>query len=191
MRERIEFNGPVAAHGVRLATANDEASRAFSVFTHPDDVMSSPALTRTEKRAILASWVSDVRAVMNQPALRQLDNGAVVQVRDVLRALKSLDDADTSTNGHTRPAVRQSIARQRHTLRSKWLRRRSRRSRFDDDDDPPPRPVSAAIPVRLNSQSILSNPAGRSYLAPSNARAPAHSVATTSPAGRSIAKPAA
>jgi len=162
MSQRIEFNGPFAAHGVRLATANDKVSEAFSVFTHPDEVMSNPALTRTEKRAILASWVSDIRAVMNQPALRQLDNGAVVQVRDVLRALKSLDDADTSINGNPRLALRQSIARQRHTLRSKWLHRRARRGGVgDDDDDPPPRPVSAAIPVPLNNQNVLSNPTGR------------------------------
>jgi hypothetical protein len=70
MRERIEFNGPLAVRDVRLAASNDEVSEPFSVFTHPDEVMNSPALTRTEKRAILASWVSDVRAVMNQPALR-------------------------------------------------------------------------------------------------------------------------
>jgi hypothetical protein len=34
-----------------------------AIYTGPDDVVADPKLTIADKRAILASWVSDARAV--------------------------------------------------------------------------------------------------------------------------------
>ena len=63
-----------------------------AIYTHPDDVTSDPKLTTAEKRAVLASWISDARAVENAPSLRRLDSGAVVEVDAIRRALRSLDE---------------------------------------------------------------------------------------------------
>src|SRR4030088_2898672 len=41
-----------------------------SVFDHPRDVLADAALSRAEKRAILASWASDAAAVTSCPSLR-------------------------------------------------------------------------------------------------------------------------
>jgi len=43
---------------------------------HPSEVLGDPGLTVAERRAILADWASDARAVENAPWLRQLENGA-------------------------------------------------------------------------------------------------------------------
>jgi hypothetical protein len=43
-----------------------------SVFDHPRDVLADATLSRTEKRAILASWASDVAAVTSCPSLRAI-----------------------------------------------------------------------------------------------------------------------
>ena len=67
-------------------------SRGAAIYTHPDDVASDPRLTLAEKRAVLASWISDARAVENAPSLRRLDSGAVVEVDAILRALVLLED---------------------------------------------------------------------------------------------------
>ena len=62
------------------------------VFATPDEVLASPDLTREEKRAILASWTSDVWAVESAPALRLCPfGGPPVPVGDVLAALRALD----------------------------------------------------------------------------------------------------
>src|ERR1700722_266 len=62
-------------------------SRGAAIYTHPDDVASDPDLTLAEKRAVLASWILDARAVEDSPSLRRLDSGAVVEVDAILRAL--------------------------------------------------------------------------------------------------------
>jgi hypothetical protein len=107
---------------------------------HPDDVMSNLHLTQAQKREILASWAFDARTVHGLPALRQLDNGAIVRVDDVLRALSALDD-DVRSSQHapdwTRPLVQSH--RRRPVSRPKIAL--GRRSRDDDDDDPPPCPA--------------------------------------------------
>lgn len=114
---------------------------------HPDDVMSNCQLTRAQKQEILASWASDARAVRDMPALRQLDNGAIVRVDDVLRALSSLDE--NATFGLHAPGLLRPLAqyqRKRPYSRSKVALRRSRPR--DDDDDPPPCPAIIARPPR-------------------------------------------
>lgn len=118
-----------------------------SLFGHPDDVLNSPDLSPADKRAILASWISDARAVENVPALCRLDNGATVSLDDILHALKSLDNEDGSAEHHRLPPV----ARRKFTGKSvpDWLRRAIRLDHFDDDDNPPSAPAAAAVPPRL------------------------------------------
>ena len=52
---------------------------AAATYTHLSDVTNDTKLTTEKKRAVLASWISDARAVENAPSLRQLDSGAFVE----------------------------------------------------------------------------------------------------------------
>ena len=61
------------------------------VFSHPRDLLENQTLGASEKRAILASWASDLRAVESEPLLRQVETGAVVPLSDILDALRLLD----------------------------------------------------------------------------------------------------
>jgi hypothetical protein len=119
-------------------------SGAPATFTHPDDVVSDPGLTIAEKKAILASWSSDARAVENAPALRRLDSGAVVEVDAILRALVLLDEPGTAMQ----PPKWTPLPRPRSVI-SRWLNRAGRLAcSNDNDDDPPPAPAGIAIPFR-------------------------------------------
>jgi hypothetical protein len=61
-----------------------------AIHTHPDDIVNDPDLSEVEKRGILASWISDARAVESAPSLRRLDSGAVVEVDAICkRSLRS------------------------------------------------------------------------------------------------------
>ena len=109
------------------------------------DVLGDRGLTTLEKRAVLASWASDANAVPHIPSLRQLPDGSAVNVRDILRALKALDESDetvTARKSRTllwlRPTPRRNLD----------LRRWTRYGRGSDDDDPPPCPAYAAIPPK-------------------------------------------
>jgi hypothetical protein len=116
-----------------------------AIYTHPDEVTGDPKLTTAEKRAVLASWISDARAVENAPSLRRLDSGSVVEVEDIRRALVLLDELTSMGNfNHLPPAGR------RHGVVSRWLRRVGppNRSNDNDDDDPPPAPAGFGIPFR-------------------------------------------
>lgn len=63
-----------------------------SAYSRPDDVVRDPDLTTYEKRAILASWASDARAVESAPALRIGPQGQPpVTVDEVMEALRALD----------------------------------------------------------------------------------------------------
>src|ERR1700746_1976651 len=73
-------------------TGSPAQPREAEIYTHPDDVTSDPKLTTPEKRAVLASWISDARAIENAPSLRRLDSGAIVDVDAILQALGSLDE---------------------------------------------------------------------------------------------------
>ena len=117
-----------------------------AIFTHPDDVSSDPRLGVAEKKAILASWVSDARTVENAPRLRRLDSGAIVEVGAILRALRALDGPPA----RERPRSWLPFAPHRRSVISSLLRRgRSQtQSGDDDDDDPPPAPAGLAVPFR-------------------------------------------
>lgn len=60
-------------------------------FRTPMEVVNDPDMTRQEKRAILASWASDVCAVEAAPELRQAPSGPPVRFDDIMDALKRLD----------------------------------------------------------------------------------------------------
>jgi hypothetical protein len=116
-----------------------------AVYNDPNDVISDPQLTAADKRAVLASWISDARAVENAPTLRQLDSGVVVDLAAIRQALVSLDhaaqlspgDREDSPNMHRNlsPALR-------------WLSRTFSRSRSSDNDDPSPAQAGVGVPFR-------------------------------------------
>jgi hypothetical protein len=63
-----------------------------TVFEHPRDVVAHPALTISEKRAILSSWASDASAIASCPSLRAPPGlKAPVTVDEILDALCTLD----------------------------------------------------------------------------------------------------
>ena len=113
---------------------------------HPDDVLTATHLTVDEKRAILASWASDARAVTDAPALRKLDDGQLVEIDEILAALKQLDDTedeDESSLANLVPTRMRAAITRRRQRSLKGERRFRRFWRDDDDDDPPPCPVAA------------------------------------------------
>jgi hypothetical protein len=110
------------------------------LLTHPDEVISDSELSKFEKRAILADWASDARAVEDAPAMRQLDNGAFVHIGDVLKALRLLDNAAS----HMSAATRLPLARRRRAHTGSRIFRNE-----PDDEGPPPCAAGASIPARL------------------------------------------
>ncbi|WP_245291949.1 hypothetical protein [Methylobacterium tarhaniae] len=136
--------GPMNPPGVQPASV--EAWQALvapgDVFRHPREVLAHPNLSRTEKRAILASWASDACALENAPGLRCLAGSRAepVPVDAVLGALAELDDEAPRGSG-TRPTRRLSPRRRSRTAWTiGWHLRPGRRN--DDDDDPPPCPAT-------------------------------------------------
>lgn len=118
-----------------------------STITHPSELVEHPGMGVAEKRAVLASWASDARALEGAPALRQLDSGAIVRIDDILAALRALDERDAADRGAAR-VIRFPFDRRRGRMAA---RRRAKPTRFgqrDDDDDPPPCPAAMAWPVR-------------------------------------------
>jgi hypothetical protein len=78
--------------GRRDAYDLDALLRPAQAFEHPMKVVDDPDLTLAEKRAILASWASDARAVDATPALRQPpESPRKVEFDDVMDALRTLD----------------------------------------------------------------------------------------------------
>ena len=117
--------------------ADDLPSRKLVVFAHPDEVLRDRGLSIEDKRALLASWVSDAFSIENSPSLRQLKSGAVVRVDDIRDALKSLDEPRREAAF----TISQSFARRA----GKPIARRRNRSPHDDDEPPPPA-AGARIP---------------------------------------------
>lgn len=131
----------------QLLHAND--TRRFdkaTMFSHPDDVLADPDLTIPEKRSLLASWVTDANAVPHLPTLRQLPDGSVVKVNDILDALRTLDAGDDAMSTVRCRAVPWRTPFER---RRGWVfRNATRRGRGPDDDDPPPSPAYAMVRPR-------------------------------------------
>jgi hypothetical protein len=103
----------------------------------PGEIIADSKLSKLEKRAMLADWASDARAVEDAPELRQLDNGAFVRIDDVLSALRLLD----KVAGRIFPAKRPPFVRQRRALVGS-------RTFENDPDELPPGAAGARIPLR-------------------------------------------
>ena len=128
------------------STRSSAAPYGAAIYTHPSDVTSDPKLTTAEKKAVLASWISDARAVESAPSLRRLDSGAAVEVDAILRALVLLDEQspDRRENG-----IRLHPSGRSHSVISKWMKRVSpSKGSNDNDDDRPPAPAGFGIPFR-------------------------------------------
>jgi hypothetical protein len=99
----------------------DELLHPAQAFAHPRDVVDDPDLTINEKRAILASWVSDACAVEAAPALRRPSGAAgAIAVDDILEALRKLDREVQQTSPDVAWARRQV---RRQSIRDFLLRR--------------------------------------------------------------------
>jgi hypothetical protein len=131
---------------------------ARPICQQPDEILADPGMSLDEKRALLASWASDARAVPGAPSLRQLEDGSHVEVDEILRALKALDaeqDCQSSQTPPTLPWLRPLERRRQHKPRG-WPRIMRRRN--DEDDDPPPCPAYAAIPPRQGAGGAVAYP---------------------------------
>lgn len=92
-------------------------------FDHPRDVLAADHIGRDEKRAILASWASDMSAIESMPALRRYPGmEAVVTYDEILQALKALD-RDCAPLPEQAPPV---LIQQRRSSRRKPGNRRLR-----------------------------------------------------------------
>lgn len=111
--------------------------REVRTFNHPDDVLFDATLSTAQKRALLASWASDRRAVPNRPSERQIDSGAIVEIDEILAAICALDGKveDDRVGGTFRTG--RGLARG-HFAANPGAR----------DDEPPPRGAAAARPFR-------------------------------------------
>ena len=64
-------------------------------FNHPRDVLAAGDIGKQEKRAILASWASDMFAIESVPGLRLYPGTAeAVSYDEIIQALKFLDEHD-------------------------------------------------------------------------------------------------
>lgn len=71
-----------------------------TAFEHPRDVITHPALSLSEKRAILASWASDASAIASCPGLRAPEAlKAPVTIDEILEALCALDEGPRNPPG--------------------------------------------------------------------------------------------
>ncbi len=110
----------------------------------PQAVVRDPGMNVAEKRALLASWASDAHAVPDHPALRRLEDGRILEIDDILDALKQLD---TLPAAGIEPGV--ELYRRGHWSR---LSRLWRRDNDDDDDDPLTPAPAAPWPVPMTPQ---------------------------------------
>jgi hypothetical protein len=90
MREDINNSKP--CHDAEAALSAAHLLHPGNHFGHPRDVLAVDDIGNDEKRAILASWASDIFAIESIPALR-LYPGAdqAVSYDEIIDALKTLD----------------------------------------------------------------------------------------------------
>jgi hypothetical protein len=90
-------------------------------FDHPRDVLAADGIGDEEKRAILASWASDIFAVKSIPALRLYPGtNKAVSYDEIIEALKTLDKGDARAAVHGSPAsfnARRATYRRRPQMR--------------------------------------------------------------------------
>jgi hypothetical protein len=121
IEKTIERLGPVAAATLKASAV--DAFEAFvapgDVFRHPREVLACPNLSPAEKRAILASWASDARAVESCPTLRCLPGcrAEPVPLHEILAALQALDG-----DGPAQPAGKATTLKPLHSRARRWHR---------------------------------------------------------------------
>jgi hypothetical protein len=100
---------PAGGHGGRPGARDlDALLHPAQAFEHPMRVVDDSDLTLAEKRAILASWASDARAVEATPTLRQPPGSPrKVEFDDVMDALRALDRAGERPRPHYRRVLAQ------------------------------------------------------------------------------------
>jgi hypothetical protein len=91
----------------------DEMLHPANAFGHPSEVVNDPDLTINEKRAILASWASDVCAVNAAPVLHARLRKPTVRFEDIMDALRTLDRQANGHRYHTSARRRRILARRR------------------------------------------------------------------------------
>ena len=95
-------------------------------FDHPRDVLAADDIGDDEKRAILASWASDIFAIESIPALRLYPGtDKAVSYDEIIEALKTLDkhDRQCGESGEQGPSSSIDVPRNH--------RRRPQSHRFD------------------------------------------------------------
>ena len=114
------------------------AARFQGHFNNPGSVLNDTSLTVDEKRSLLASWASDARAVPDDLSLRRLDDGAMVNLDEILKSPKRLERNPRTT--------RSTNLSDRFYGSHSWevLSRILRRGKNDDDDDDPTSPAPIA-----------------------------------------------
>ena len=97
MRKETDSNS-TAKHAVATISAAHLLHPAMH-FDHPRDVLMADNISKDEKRAILASWASDICAIESMPAWRCYPGTQrIVSYDEVLATLKALDGDDQSTS---------------------------------------------------------------------------------------------
>ncbi|MFJ6322152.1 MULTISPECIES: hypothetical protein [unclassified Rhizobium] len=91
-KESFENSAPVNAAAAISAAHLLHPGKHFG---HPRDVLAADEIGTDEKRAILASWASDIFAIESIPALRLYPGtDKAVSYDEIIEALKTLDRSD-------------------------------------------------------------------------------------------------
>ncbi len=116
-----DINNSETNHRIEAATSAAHVLHPAEHFNHPRDVLHAEHISKGEKRAILASWASDIFSVESIPAVRYYPGtDEAVSYDDIIDALKILDK-DGPASGE--PAYARSNVSRRH-------RRNPRKHRF-------------------------------------------------------------
>jgi hypothetical protein len=127
-------------------TSEEGQNSSIPFLARPEEILRDATLSKEEKRAVLASWLSDARALPDAPRWRQLDNGALVDVDDLYAALRVLDDSDLGVERGASVYTSSTLWRPRR--KNQWVGKFIHRKRDDDDDDdPPPVPALCRLPL--------------------------------------------
>lgn len=95
-KERLENSIPEKT----TAIGAEHLHHPVQHFGHPRDVLAADDIDIDEKRAILASWASDIFAIDSSPALRLYPGtDKAVSYDEIIEALKTLDLSDRQGRG--------------------------------------------------------------------------------------------
>ena len=130
-------------HGLDQTSGTGLVHFIRSRHSDPFAVVEDTGMSLEAKRAMLADWASDARAVRDHPALRQLDTGVVLDIDAILSALKRLDGIQEQ---HT--AFNVGSPDSKHLGKNLEAEKRSLWKFWNDDDDDPPPGPAAAVPWR-------------------------------------------